>query len=67
MISRVLFLSAAIGWNGFNLLPADLPVQPKPLTAKDLREKGRDKSISNVCNKKKKSKTVRELCEQWKK
>ena len=64
MISRALLLSAVIGWSGSNLLPPD---PPKPLTSQQLREKGRQKQISNLCAKKKKSKKVKELCDQWEK
>lgn len=62
MISRVLLLSAVIGWSGSNLLP---PEPPKPLTAKQIMEKGRKKQISNLCQKKKKSQKVKELCKKW--
>lgn len=62
MISRVLLLSAVIGWSGSNLLP---PEPPKLLSAKQLMEKGRNKQISNLCQKKKKSKKVKELCKKW--
>jgi hypothetical protein len=61
MISRALLLTAAIGWGGANLLPQ----KPAPLTSQDIREVGRKKSISNVCDKKKKSKKVKELCKKW--
>jgi len=59
MISRAIFLSAFIGWSGANLLP------PEPPTAAQLMAKARQKSRSAVCDKKKKTKTVRELCKQW--
>lgn len=62
MISRTILLAATISWNGINLLPQE-PL--KPLTAQELRDKGRKKSISNVCDKKKKSTTVKELCKKW--
>lgn len=61
MISRILLLTAAIGWGGSNLLPQE----PAPLTSQDIREAGRKKSISNLCDKKKKSKKVKELCQKW--
>ncbi|CAB5212544.1 hypothetical protein UFOVP188_28 [uncultured Caudovirales phage] len=62
MISRTILLAAAIGWSGSKFLPPD---PPKPLTSQEIRDKGRKKSISNLCAKKKKSKTVKDLCEQW--
>lgn len=64
MISRAILLSAVMGWSGSNLIPpTEKP--PTPLTAQEIRDKGRTKSVSNVCNKKRKSKTVKELCERW--
>jgi hypothetical protein len=59
MISRAIFLSAIIGWSGAGLLP------PEPPTAAQLMAKARQKSRSAVCDKKKKSKKVRELCDKW--
>ena len=62
MISR-LILSAVLGAVGLNgLLPPDPPV---PLTAAQIQQKGKQKSVSNLCKKKKKSKTVKELCQKW--
>ena len=62
MISRVLLLSAVIGWSSSNLLPQD---PPKPLSGKEIMDKGRKKQISNLCAKKKKSQKVKELCQKW--
>jgi hypothetical protein len=62
MISRVLLLSALIGWGGLNLLP---PSPPEPLTAHQLQVKGKAKRLSNICDKKKKSKKVKQLCNEW--
>ena len=59
MISRTILLSAVIAWSGAGLLP------PEPLTAAQLRDKARHKSRSDVCAKKKKTKTVKELCNKW--
>lgn len=64
MISRVILLSAMMGWSGSNLLPPT--TEPaKPLTAAQLQAKARQKSISNVCKGKRKSKTVKDMCRRW--
>ena len=63
MIDR-LILSAVlgtVGWHGLH------PEPPQPLTARQLMDVARDKSVSNVCAKKKKTKTVKQLCERWEK
>jgi len=54
-----LILSAVLGTVGFSGLFPDPPV---PLT---LQQKAKDASKSEVCSKKKKSKTVKELCKRW--
>ena len=59
MISRIVLLSAAIAWSGAGLLP------PGPPTAAQLMAKAKQKSRSAVCAKKKKTKTVKELCNKW--
>jgi len=54
-----LILSAVlgtVGWNGLN------PEPPAPMT---LKQKAVYKSVSAVCAKKKKTKTVKELCKKW--
>lgn len=58
MIDR-LILSAVLGTIGWNGL---FPDPPLPMT---LQQKAKYKSVSKVCAKKKKSKTVKELCERW--
>jgi len=58
MIDKII-LSAALGTVGYSGLFPDPPV---PLT---LQQKAKDASKSEVCNKKKKSKTVKELCKRW--
>jgi hypothetical protein len=58
MIDKII-LSAVLGTVGYNGLFPDPPV---PLT---LQQKAKDASKSEVCNKKKKSKTVKELCKRW--
>jgi hypothetical protein len=63
MIDR-LILSVVLGttgWHGLN------PEPPQPPTASQLMQKARDKSVSDVCAKKKKTKTVKQLCERWEK
>jgi len=62
MISRAFFLAGLIGWGGSNLLPPD---PPAPLTAHQLQVKGKAKRLSNICDKKKKSKKVKQLCDEW--
>ena len=62
MISRALFLTGLIGWSGSNFLPPD---PPKPLTAHQLQVKAKTKQLSNICDKKKKSKKVKEMCDEW--
>jgi hypothetical protein len=62
MIDR-LILSALLGTVGFNGL---FPDPPKPLTPAQLQVKAKEKSISAMCDKKSKSKEVRDLCRRWK-
>jgi len=60
MIDR-LILSAVlgtVGWNG--MFP-----EPKPIPT--LKQKAVYKSVSAVCDKKKKTKTVKEMCKRWEK
>jgi hypothetical protein len=61
MISRVLLLSGLIGGLGSTYLPKDV----KPMTAQEIRDNGKKKSISHLCDKKKKSKKVKQLCDEW--
>ena len=63
MIDR-LILSAVLGTAGWHGL---YPDPPKPPTSSQLMQMGRERSISNVCAKKKKTKTVKQLCEKWEK
>jgi hypothetical protein len=63
MIFDRLLVGAVCCWFGVaGLLPAD---PPKPLTPAQLQVKAKQKSISNVCKGKRKSKTVKQLCERW--
>lgn len=63
MIDRLILsvVMGVTGWNG--LFPSD----PQPLTSQQLQTKAKQKSISKVCNKPRKSKTVKELCAKWEK
>ena len=61
MIDKII-LSAVLGVVGFNGL---FPDPPKPLTGRQLQVKAKEASKSEVCNKKKKSKTVQQLCKRW--
>ena len=65
MISRVI-LCVMMGGVGVNNMFPELPDAPKPLTAAQLQVKAKQRSISNVCNGKRKTKTVKELCNRWK-
>jgi len=58
MIDKLIF-SAVLGTVGWNGLFSDPPV---PLT---LQQKAKEASKSEVCNKKKQSKTVKQLCKRW--
>jgi hypothetical protein len=63
MIDR-LILSAVlgtVGWGGV------FPNQAKPPTSSELRQRGKDQSMSAVCYKKKKTPTVKEMCARWEK
>lgn len=58
MIDR-LILSAVLGTAGWHGL---FPEPPAPVS---LQAKAKYKSVSNVCAKKKKTKTVSEMCKRW--
>jgi hypothetical protein len=64
MISRAILLSAVMGWSGSNLL-SNTPQPNVPLTSAQLQAKAKYKSVSNICQKKKKSKTVKDMCKRW--
>jgi hypothetical protein len=57
-----LILSAVLGVVGFNGL---FPDPPQPVTSWQLQVKAKQASKSEMCAKKKKSKTVKKLCERW--
>jgi len=59
MIDRII-LSAVLSVTGYNGL---YPDPPPPLT---LKQKAKERSISNMCNRKLKSSTAKDLCKRWK-
>lgn len=63
MIDR-LILSAVLGTAGWHGLH---PEPSKPPTANQLMDMARERSVSNVCAKKKKTPKVKELCAKWEK
>jgi hypothetical protein len=64
MIDR-LILSAVLGTVG--LAMACIPDTPQPLTQAQLRVQAKEKSISEMCDRKPKSKTAKDLCRRWRK
>lgn len=58
-----LILSAVLGTVGFNGL---FPDPPQPLTPTQLQVKAKGKSISEMCDRKPKSKSAKDLCRRWK-
>jgi len=62
MIDKII-LSAVLGTVGYNGLFPD-PLQHTPLT---LKQKAKAKSISEMCDRKPKSKEARDLCRRWRK
>jgi hypothetical protein len=60
MIDR-LIISAVLSVTGYNGL---FPDPPPPLT---LKQKAQERSISEMCDRKSKSKAVKDLCRRWKK
>jgi len=63
MIDRII-LSAVMGIVGFNGL---FPDPPPPLTPARLQAQAKEKSISEMCDRKPKSKEAKELCRRWRK
>ena len=61
MIDR-LILSAVLGTAGFNGL---FPDTPQPLTQAQLRVQAKEKSISEMCDRKPKSRQAKDLCRRW--
>lgn len=64
MLDR-LILGAVLGTVGLNGLFPDPPQPTAPLTSWQLQLKAKAASKSEVCAKKKQSKTVKELCKRW--
>lgn len=58
-----LILSAVLGTVGWHGL---FPDTPQPLTPAQLQVKAKEKSISEMCDRKPKSKTAKDLCRRWK-
>ena len=64
MIDRFLIAAICI-WFG---LAGLIPNSPKPpLTPLQLQVKAKEKSISEMCDRKPKSKAAKDLCRRWKK
>jgi hypothetical protein len=59
-----LILSAVLGTVGFNGL---FPDPPPPVTPHMLQVKAKEKSISEMCDRKPKSKEAKDLCRRWRK
>jgi hypothetical protein len=59
MIDRII-LSVVLGTVGFN---GFFPEPSPPLT---LKQKAKERSISAMCDRKSKSKAVKDLCKRWK-
>ena len=62
MIDR-LILSAVLGTAGWHGL---FPDTPQPLTPVQLQAKAKEKSISEMCDRKPKSRQAKDLCRRWK-
>jgi hypothetical protein len=63
MIDR-LILSAVLGTVGWHGLFPDPPQTIKPW---QLQQKAKEKSISEMCDRKPKSKAAKDLCRRWRK
>jgi len=61
LISRIILCLSMMGVGGYNLLPS------APLNIYQMQRKAKEKSISELCKKPKKTKTVQEICDRWKK
>jgi hypothetical protein len=59
MIDRII-LSAVLGTVGFN------GFFPDPSPTLTLKQKAKERSISAMCDRKQKSKAVKDLCKRWK-
>jgi hypothetical protein len=64
VISRIILLGIAGAIGLRNLYPIDSA--PVVLTQTQLKERAKQKSVSEICKKnKKQSKVVKDLCKQW--
>jgi len=63
MIDKII-ISAVLGALGYHGLFPDQP-QTLPLTPWQIQVKAKEASKSEVCKKKKQSKTVKQLCKRW--
>jgi len=63
MIDRII-ISAVMGVSGWHGL---FPDTPKPLTSWQLQQKAKEKSISEMCDRKPKSRQAKDLCRRWEK
>lgn len=63
MIDKII-LSAVLGTVGFNGL---FPDPPQSITPSQLQAKAKEKSISEMCDRKPKSKEAKDLCRRWEK
>jgi len=59
-----LILSAVLSVIGFNGL---FPDKPQLLTPMQLQVKAKEKSITDMCNRKPKGKQAKDLCRRWRK
>jgi hypothetical protein len=63
MIDRII-ISAVMGVSGWHGL---FPDTPQPLTQAQLQVQAKEKSISEMCDRKPKSKEAKDLCRRWRK
>jgi len=63
MIDRLIVgaVLSFVGWNGM------FPEPPPPVTPHTLRMQAKEKSISEMCDRKPKSKAAKDLCRRWRK
>ena len=61
MIDRLIVgaVLSFVGWNGI------FPDPPQPLTPAQLQVQAKEKSISEMCDRKPKSKVAKDLCRRW--
>jgi hypothetical protein len=63
MIDRLIVgaVLSFVGWNGM------FPEPPPPVTPHTLRMQAKEKSISEMCDRKPKSREAKDLCRRWRK